>query len=274
MKKIYYYILVFLAIALVLLFIAVRQIDDDAASVTFFDIGQGDSALIRKGSVQVVIDGGDNSRVIEELGERMPPWDHKIEMIILSHPHFDHFVGLIDIFQRYDVEKFVTTGALETTEDFQVFLEAVRKENCEVVIADSSKDFRLSDINFDILFPMRPLQFKDVYAKNLNNTSIVLKVSSSKVSVLFTGDAEKEVEEKLLEENVDLGSDILKAGHHGSKTSSTEDFIKAVDPEKVIFSAGEDNQFNHPTELIVDRFQDFGVETLTTFEVGDVEVEL
>ncbi len=275
MRKIYYYIIIFLAIALALSVLAGFRLQDADAEIVFLDVGQGDAILIQQGTEQILIDGGSGSSVVEKLGNYMPFWDRKIETVMLSHPHADHYAGLIDVFERFEVEKFIWTGALEEAKDFEVFLEKVAAENCEEEIAHANRDYKFGEeIDIDILYPFSPHQFTDQEVKNMNNTSFVAKVVSPNKAILLTGDAEKEVEEELLNHNIYLQADILKAGHHGSKTSSSENFVKAVDPEKAIFCAGENNKFNHPAELIVERYESLGIEPLTLWETGDIKVEL
>jgi len=268
--RLIYYTILFLGIALALLVIANHQARDHVTEIVFLDIGQGDAILIQRGTTQILVDGGPDAGVVAKLGKYMPFWDRAIEMVILSHAHSDHYAGLIDVFDRFQVKQFVWSGAEEEAEDFEVFLEMLAAENCSVQLASKDRDFRLGEIYLDVLFPLIPDQFLDQSEENLNNTSIVIKVSSPEKSVLLTGDAEIPVEEELLRYPVYVSAEILKAGHHGSKTSSSELFISAVDPVEVVFCAGEGNKFNHPSSQVVDRFQFLDISTITLFESGDV----
>ena len=273
MRKLHY-ILVFLTMALVLLVMADCQLREEEPEIIFLDVGQGDAILIQQGTTQVLVDGGPDATVIESLGKYLPFWDRTIELVILTHAHSDHYLGLIDVFDRFTVNKFMWSGADEHAEDYEVFQELVRREECEVALAAADQDWVLGDVTFDVLFPFTADQFLDQAEENLNNTSIVMRVTGPQQTVLLTGDAETPVEDELLAHNTFLQADILKAGHHGSKTSSSQKFIEAVAPQKVIFCAGQDNKFNHPADLIVSRYQNLEIETLTLWQTDDIKEDL
>lgn len=274
MSKIFSYIIIFFGIVLTLLVIADREFRNASAEVVFLDIGQGDAILIQQGTTQILIDGGPDAGVVEKLGNHMPFWDRKIELVIMSHAHADHYAGLIDVVDRFEVAKFMWSGAEEHEDDFDVFMEMLATEHCEVLLAAANEDIVFGAVTLDVLFPFTARQFIDQPEENLNNTSIVIRVVGPNISVMLTGDAEKEVETELISRNAYLPSDILKAGHHGSKTSSLEEFVRVVAPRRAVFCAGEDNKFNHPAELIVERYHSMGIETLTLFETGDIMISL
>lgn len=260
--------------ALALLVIADFELQNDNPEIVFLDIGQGDAILLQQGTTQILIDGGPGAEVVQRLGEYMPFWDRTIELVILSHAHGDHYAGLIDVFDLFTVQEFMWSGAVENADDFDVFMEMMAREDCEVILAAADLDMRLGSIILDFLYPFTAEQFLDQHEENLNNTSIVIRAVGPNISVMLTGDAEVEVEEELIDNNVFVQADILKAGHHGSKTSSCEQFIKAVSPDRATFHAGENNKFNHPADLVVARYQDLGIETFTLWQTGDIKENL
>jgi len=268
------YTIVFLGIALALLVLADFQLRSGSAEIVFLDIGQGDAILVQRGTTQVLIDGGPDAEVIDKLGKYMPFWDRTIELVVLSHAHSDHYLGLIDVFDRFRVDKFIWNGAEEEAADFAVMLDMLEAENCPTELATADRDFRLGAVYFDVLFPWEADQFLDQAEDNLNNTSIIIRAMSPQKTILLTGDAEEDVEEKLIAEHVFVQADILKAGHHGSKTSSSEAFVKRVSPSRATFHAGEDNKFNHPSDEVVSRYQALGVDTFTLWQTGDIREEL
>lgn len=240
--------------------------------VNFFDIGQGDSALIKTPARQkILIDGGPTNAVVEKLGEALPFYDKKIDLIILTHPHADHLDGLIEVLKRYEVKKILSTGVTHTTPDYLAWLEEIKNQNISIQIARAGEmlDFG-GGVKMEIFYPNEDFVGKQV--ENLNNTSIVGKLIFGETSFLFTGDAETEAEEKLISGGADLKADVLKVGHHGSKNATSEEFLKAVAPKFAVISAGADNQFGHPNEMTLKRLENAEVEILRTDRDGDVKM--
>lgn len=268
------YILLFLLLATVLLALAVNMSFQAEPEIFFLDVGQGDAILIQQGTTQILVDGGPGAAVVERLGEHMPFWDRTIELVIMSHAHSDHYLGLIDIFRRFRVNNFMWSGVEEHAEDFSYFMELAAAENCEIILGAANTDIQMGGIFLDILYPFSVSDFVLSPPENLNNSSLVIKVTGPNIVVMLTGDAEAEIETLLVERNLDLAADVLKAGHHGSKTSSAEIFLQAVAPQQAIFCAGADNKFNHPAAIIVERYAAQGIATQTLFETGDIRLAL
>ncbi len=233
------------------------------ASVTVLDVGQGDSILVQAYGRSVLIDGGPDSSVLERLGEWLPFWQRRVDAVISTHPHDDHLFGLLEVLERYEVGYFVKTGIGQHTA-------YGTQHTAEEVTVDKSKRLKIGDVVFDFVYPRERLANEEV--DDLNNTSIVIRVEIGEQSYLFTGDAEKEVEEELIENSVYLESDVLKVGHHGSKTSTTENFLRAVGPNQAAISCGVDNRFGHPKEEILEKLRSFDIEIRRTDEEGDVEL--
>ncbi|MFZ5364084.1 MAG: ComEC/Rec2 family competence protein [Patescibacteria group bacterium] len=240
--------------------------------VNFFDVGQGDAILIKTPDHQrILIDGGPSNAVLNKLGENLPFFEKEIDLVILTHPHADHLDGLIEVLKRYKVKKILTTGVVHTTPDYLVWLEEIKNQNIPVEIAIAGKMFDFGGgVEMEIFYPPEDLTGKS--AEDLNDTSIVGKLIFGQTSFLFTGDAEKEAEEKMIASGFDLKSDVLKIGHHGSRNATSENFLETVNPKFAVISVGENNSFGHPNPTIINRLERVGVEIFRTDEEGDIKI--
>ena len=236
-------------------FADLQEKDLGSLEVHFLDVGQGDAIYIRTpDEIDILIDGGPDKTVLSELGSVMPYWDREIDIMILTHPHSDHVTGLIEVLRRYKVKQIYYTGALHTASDYLAWLEEVKTQEIPLSIVSSRFIINLGEeTDLEFLWPRENLINKKV--TELNNTSIVNKLVFGDVSFLFTGDNEEQVEEELLDLGEDLQSTVLKSSHHGSKTSSTEEFLNMVDPEIVVIQCGEDNSFHHPHGRVLNRYE-------------------
>jgi competence protein ComEC len=244
--------------------------------VTFFDVGQGDAAFLRtpRGQ-QIVIDGGPDNTILEKLAKKIPFWDKTIDLIILSHPAADHMTGLIDVLEKYEVKNIVWNGIRKDTEIFKAWVRALaaeRQEGAIVSVARSPGKIPLKskgcDQFLDILYPIDDIVGK-VFVDD-NDTAVVVRVVSCDHSVLFTGDLTATGEKQILSNAYDVRSDVLKVGHHGSRTSSSKEFIEAVSPDITVISSGKGNQYGHPHQEVLARFLEFGIDILRTDELGDI----
>ncbi len=243
--------------------------------VNFFDVGQGEAILIETPKrYQILIDGGPTSVILEKLAENLPFWDRSIDLIILTHPEHDHLAGLIEVLKRYKIDHILWTGALKDTAEYKEWQRLIRDETAEIFIAKAGQKIILSKLNFDnymeVLFPFENLEGKEV--ENTNNTSIITRLMFGENSFLFTGDAYKSVERKLVSRGIDLDSDVLKIGHHGSKTSTAEEFIIEVSPEIAVISAGKDNPYHHPHQETLETLEKYGIRVLRTDKNGDIKI--
>lgn len=239
------------------------------ASVYFLDVGQGDSVLIRSSDGDnILVDGGPSSLVLDRLGEVLPFWSRKIDLLVLTHPHDDHIIGLISVLERYEVSAVLITGVKYKSAYYDEFLRLIDEAGVKVYFAEAPVDFKFGDVFLDVIYPF--FSIVDDEFSNLNNSSIVIKVSfSDGESVLLTGDCEVECESEILDADID--ADVLKAGHHGSRTASSAAFVKAVSPEKVVISVGAGNKFGHPHAETLRTFS--GVRVFRTDLDGTVEME-
>jgi len=237
--------------------------------VNFFDVGQGDAIFIETPQRhQILIDGGPSSKILEKLGGNMPFWDRDIDLIILTHPDTDHLRGLIEIFKKYKIEKILWTGIVKDTPEYKEWEARVQNQKFKIFIAKAGQRIKTSKVYSDILWPMENLEGKIV--KNDDNTSIVIKLIFNARSFLFTGDIDKSVEMELIEK-YDIDSDVLKVAHHGSKTSTSEEFLGEVLPEIAIIQVGE-NKYGHPYSEVLERLKIFDIKTLRTDEQGDIKI--
>jgi len=239
--------------------------------VNFFDVGQGDSIFIKTPNNQkILIDGGPDNGVLAKLGKNLPFYDKEIDLMILTHPHSDHLVGLVEVLKRYKVKKIISTGVIHATPEYLAWLEEIKEQKIplEIAIAGQVLDFG-NETKMEILYPLENLAGQSV--DDLNNTSIVSKLTFKNNSFLFMGDAEATAEEKLIASGADLKADILKIGHHGSKNATSESFLEKVDPQSTVISVGAKNKFGHPSGLVVNRLKREGIEILRTDERGDIK---
>ncbi|MEK9134944.1 MAG: ComEC/Rec2 family competence protein [Patescibacteria group bacterium] len=236
--------------------------------VNFFDVGQGDSIFIETPQrQQILIDGGPSSAILEKLRKEMPFWDRTIDLIILSHPEKDHMSGLLDVLKRYKVENILWTGVVRDTAEYKEWERLIKEEGAKIIIAHADQRLSLSErLSLLVLSPFENLEGK--VFKDSNNTSIVAKLTFGENSFLFTGDITKSVEKEL----ISIDSDVLKVSHHGSKTSSGDEFIKEVSPEIAVISAGKNNSYGHPHQEVLDVLNKYDINILRTDINGDIKI--
>lgn len=240
--------------------------------VSFLNVGQGDASLIQTiDGKNILIDGGPDDSVVYQLSQELSWLDRTIDLMILTHPHADHINGLNEVLDRYDVKKILYTGAVHTSPTYINWLKLVKEKNIPIVIIDKPQKIKLDEDCFiDILYPTTSFLHEEV--SNLNNTSIVFKLTYKKKKFLFTGDIEEEIESDLLDNKIDLSADILKIAHHGSDTSTILDFLKAVNPSIAVIQVGEDNKFNHPSIRVINRLERAGVDVLRNDKSGTIRM--
>lgn len=231
-------------------------------TVAFLDVGQGDAIYIESPTgIQVLVDGGPDKSVLAELGRMMPFFDRSIDAIIVTNPDQDHFAGFIDVLERYAVDVFIEPGVLKESASYGDLLRHVTNEGAARVIARRGQ---VIDIGggavIEILFPDR-----DVSGLEPNTGSIVARLRYGATGVLLMGDSVKAIEEYLARlDGADLKSDILKVGHHGSRTSTSDTLLGLASPAYAVISAGKDNRYGHPHQEVLDALSRFDVETFVT----------
>jgi len=257
--------------------------------VFYFDVGQGDAELIiTPNGKTILIDGGPDDKILSKLGATLPIGQKKIDTIILTHPHADHLEGLIPVLRRYEVGEIYYTGALHTTNDFITWLKIIKEKQITMhlvnkqTVVDYERDLKLNffwpnkDLSSATKIDASDNNKNPEYQKNnssLNNTSIVFKMVYKNTSFLFVGDAEIPVEEEFLKQIIDLKADALKVGHHGSHSSTSEEFLTKVAPKIAVISVGKNNDYDHPHLRTIRRLERHGVMIYRTDTDGDVKLE-
>ncbi len=276
MKRDFYqkYSLIFLLI-LTNLFIWSYHIENrgrDLLKVYFLDVGQGDSILIEApNGRQLLIDGGRDSSVLNELGRVMGFFDRSIDIVLATHPDADHVTGLPLVLDRYRVETFIDSIAEAESLPYTALQQKARGEGAEYYVGFRGMVITLDEeagVYLHVLYPYDDeFRFTDT-----NDLSIITKLVYGDTSFMLTGDAPKIVETMLTTTDGEyLKSSVLKAGHHGSNTSSGTSFVEMVDPEYVVISAGRDNSYGHPHPEVIETFEEQGAEIHSTIEEGTIE---
>lgn len=267
----------YLCITVIILIIVVRNIFPKPMEITFLDVGQGDSAFIRTThGTKILIDGGGRaagSKSTFDIGQAvvipyiLDQGTKKIDIVIATHGHSDHTEGLEAILNEMSIGMVILPDT--DGKGFDKIIEICSKKRIKIVECKKGDIIRLDkDTVFDVL---SPLQFEQdtLSQQSLNDSSLVLKLKYKKVRVLFTGDSEIPVEQRMLEEGLDLSSDLLKVGHHGSYGATSQDFANKVNPKYAVISVGKNN-FGHPSQFVVDRLEESGILILRTDESGAV----
>jgi competence protein ComEC len=227
---------------------------DDKLHISFLDVGQGDAILIQTPNGQnILIDGGpDPQKINLELSERLPFWDRAIDLVVCTQPQADHVTGLVEILQRYKVKQVLEPGISYNSSIYQEWCNLVEEKQIKRDKAQAGQEIDLGNgIKLEVLNP--PASLWEGTNDDVDNNGVVLRLTWNKVSFLFTADIREEVEFELIEQRANLKSTVLKVAHHGSKTSTTSQFLAAVDPEVAVISVGEDNPFGHPSPEVVER---------------------
>ncbi len=271
-RKLTYSVLILMLLLAVILAFIILHGKKGEMRVVFLDVGQGDSILISQGSKQILIDGGkDGKLLLEKLGRHIPFWDRKIEAVIETHPDADHIGGLIEIFRTHEISAVMKTNARSESQTFKALEEAVAAEGSQIVEAQVGQKIILSeDAQVEIIFPFEKIVEN---TKDTNAGSVVMRLSFGENSFLLTGDLPGEQEKEILARGIDIKSDVLKVSHHGSKYSSSDDFLDRVAPRDAIVSVGKNNSYGHPHADILKRLMQRGISVFRTDERGDIIYE-
>jgi len=265
---------VILAFANFFLWQEVLNIDNNL-EVTFFDVGQGDAIFIETPEGhQILIDGGPSSKVLEKLASEMPLYDRSLDLIVLTHPDYDHLRGFLDVLDRYEVKNILWTGVLRETNVFGKWVEKISKENADIFIAERGQIIKAGVSRLYIMHPFENLE-GELAEKNSNGTSIVAKLVFGENTFLLTGDISKKEEGQLLvrsDSAVSLSAEVFKVAHHGSKYSSDLGFLELVNPLVAVISCGKDNSYGHPHPEVLKNLEKFGIKILRTDEKGDIKI--
>lgn len=236
------------------------------------NVGQGDAILAVYGNTQILTDGGPDTKVLDCLGAYMPYWDNTLELVILTHPDKDHFGGLINVFQRYEVLNFLKSKATNSSQDYQLLENIVGGKGVDTIYAIDGLNLRLGKIYLDILNP-KDLKEGIIEEKELNNSSIVSVLKFGDFQALLTGDIEIEGINRLISEGKISDVNYLKIPHHGSKNNITSGLLRFSSPEVAVISVGE-NSYGHPNKEVLDLLDKYNIrKVFITSRDKDVVIE-
>lgn len=236
-------------------------------NVHFIDVGQGDSILIQSEDQYMLIDAGERNKsnividYLESIGVK------KLDYLIGTHPHSDHIGGLADVIRHFDIGKIIMPNVVHTTKTFENVLDAISDKSLRITKPIIGNEFTIGSATFTIIAPNSPDY------NNLNNYSVGIKLINGANSFVFTGDAEVLSENEMLNNGLNLDADVLKLGHHGSITSSSDSFLDAVKPSLSIISVGEGNKYGHPHVEILQTHKDRNIQLYRTDKQGTIILE-
>jgi competence protein ComEC len=241
--------------------------------VSFLDIGQGDAIFIQApNGRQILVDGGPDKILLRELGKVMSIFDRSIDAIMITNPDKDHIGGFINLMQRYGVDTLIEPGTISPSDTYKTVETLAKDKNINKVIARRGMNIILDkerNVYIHILFPDH-----DVSKQSTNDGSIIAKLTFGETSVLLQGDAPQNSERYLFYLNkTELDSDILKVGHHGSRTSTDRDYVLAASPRFAVISLGKDNKYGHPHKETMDTLNALNIPILRTDIEGRISFE-
>jgi len=269
-KKYWLFLLVILLLV-ANIFIFYLDWQDSHRNFTFamLDVGQGDALFIESPTgTQILVDGGPPRKILNQLSRVVSPFDRSIDAIIITNPDADHIAGFLDVLKIYKVDSVFESGTLTDSKTYQNLKDEINKNNIPSILARRGMKLNLGGgVFIDILFPDR-----DVSSWSTNDGSIVARLTYGDTKIMLTGDASVKTEKIILEENSQeqLKSNILKVGHHGSRTSTSFEFLKVINPSYAFISDGKDNKYGHPHKEILDELNQFGAKVLRTDLLGTI----
>lgn len=227
--------------------------------VVFLDVGQGDAIFIQNGTQQVLIDGGEGTAVLDQLAREMPFWDETIELLIESHPQQDHMEGFLHILESYNVGAVLLPRAASPTQLQEAWLQMLEDQGVPYRFTWTGQQIALANSTIHMLGPLDTTMTRAAARSDINNASTIVRLDMYDLQFLFTGDAELREEQELV--RVYHGSDlldvdVLKAGHHGSNSSTHMPLLRAATPEISVISVGAGNRFGHPHPATLQRLRD------------------
>lgn len=238
--------------------------------VHFIDVGQADCILMTCGDKAIMIDAGETDSYKTIASYLTINNVKKLDYLILTHAHADHIGSADDIINNYEVDNVIMTRLTEentpTSDVYSNLLNALASSKAKVYAAKAGDTYKLDDISFDILGPVKDY-------KELNNTSVVVKVTYGNTKFLFQGDAEAKAEKDILAAGYDVSADVIKLGHHGSRTSTDLDYLRAVNPQAAVISCGLNNSYKHPNPETIAKLESMSIPYYRTDVRGNIVIE-
>ena len=238
--------------------------------VHFIDVGQGDSILIQAGEQAMLVDAGTNESgsVVTEYLRSLNIT--KLDYLIGTHPHEDHIGGLDDVIHSFDIGTVIMPNVSHTTQTYEDVLDALLEKNLTVTAPHPGDSYSIGDASFTVLSPSAEIAEQAAENDDLNNLSVGIRLVYGSNAFVLCGDAESDSEEAMVESGLDLKADVLKAGHHGSSTSTSDAFLAAVDPDYAVISCGKDNSYGHPHQETMDKLNAADISIFRTDEQSTV----
>ena len=250
--------------------LAAREADRGLLKVVFLDVGQGSAAYINSPyDTEIVVDAGFGTGVLRRLSAYRPFWDRSLDYVVPTHPDADHIGGMPELFDQFDIEHMLATTKTADNGLYAALVDRAESEGVSISYPTVGQSIVFGDgVELFFFWP----ESADLESMERNTSSLVFKLAYGDVSFLFMGDAPARVERYLARRYGPLlGSDVLVVGHHGSKTSTDPEFVAAVEPTYAVISAGADNRYGHPHEVVLETLTAAGVHILRTDQVGDIE---
>lgn len=243
-----------------------KQPVEGTLQVHYIDVGQGDSILLIQGEHSMLIDAGDNNCGTRVQSYLQANSIDRLDYVIGTHPDSDHIGGLDVIIYKFTCNQILMPDCSKDTKTYEDVLASAKEKNYKITSPVAGDTFMLGQAEIQVLSPIANAN----YGEDANNNSIAVKVTYGNHSFLFTGDCEEAAEADMLNSGFDLQADVMKAGHHGSDTSNSREFLEAVNPKVCVISCGEGNDYGHPRAEVLNNLRDLGVEVYRTDEQGTI----
>ncbi|HSX58211.1 MAG TPA: MBL fold metallo-hydrolase [Candidatus Saccharimonadales bacterium] len=268
LKSVWFAVIALLVLTNVIVWAFWFSTSEKKFKISFYDVGQGDSALIQtKEGYNILVDGGPNNKVVDYLNRDLPVNDREIDAVILTHPQADHMYGLIETLKKYKVKKILTTNATNNTKLYQNWIDTINNKKIALEYVKTGETLTTGDgVTLKFVWPQTDqLQKVD----DLNVACVVFKLSYGSLDVLMTGDADVQTQPY---PEIESHIEVLKVPHHGSKTAIKDEELEKIKPEIAVISVAAKNRYGHPTAVTLNQLQSFGAKIFRTDQRGTVKI--
>ncbi|HBB03065.1 MAG: beta-lactamase [Candidatus Peregrinibacteria bacterium GW2011_GWF2_38_29] len=263
------YAAIFILIMIFVSAFLLNELPDNRLHIYFLDVGQGDCILIKSPENKtILIDAGPGSSAVKLIGKTLGHLNRKIDLMILSHPHKDHFEGMLEVVKRYEIGKILLPNASSADPLYSTLLNEIKSRKIETAFVPQNSDIDFgAGVFMDFLYSDSTISDK----KSANESSVIFRLLYGKTSIIFTGDAPIEEEYSALKLNKDFSADLIKIGHHGSKYSTSEEFLYEINSIYAAIQSGAKNRFGHPHKEALDRLEKRNVQIFRNDFSGTLE---